>query len=118
MTRFSSQALDELLGTGISQLDITPPERRLAVARYTAVARSLAEHWDTDPYDGLVYPQGSMRLGTITRNYPPGRRDRHRPGRAARPAEAVDQPGRAQDGHRPWPGEVRARRTRGNPVSR
>ena len=36
MTRFSSQALDELLGTGISQLDITPAERRLAVARYTA----------------------------------------------------------------------------------
>ena len=69
MTRFSSQALDELLGTGISQLDITPAERRLAVARYSAVARSLAEHWDTDPYDGLVYPQGSMRLGTITRNY-------------------------------------------------
>lgn len=69
MTRFSSQALDEMLGTGISQLDITPPERDLAVARYIEVARSLAEHWNTDPYDGLVYPQGSMRLGTITRNY-------------------------------------------------
>ena len=69
MTRFSSQALDEMLGTGISQLDITPPEQDLAVARYTEVARSLAEHWNTDPYDGLVYPQGSMRLGTITRNY-------------------------------------------------
>jgi hypothetical protein len=68
MTRFSSQALDELLGIGISQLDITPAERSLAVARYQAVARSLAEHWDTDPHDGLVYPQGSMRLGTVTRN--------------------------------------------------
>ena len=69
MTRFSSQALDELLGTGIRQLDITPTERSLAVARYSAVARSLAEHWDTRPHDGLVYPQGSMRLGTITRNF-------------------------------------------------
>jgi hypothetical protein len=69
MTLFSSQALDELLGTGIRQLDITPAERSLAVARYSAVARSLAEHWDTDPHDGLVYPQGSMRLGTITRNF-------------------------------------------------
>ena len=69
MTRFSSQTLDELLGAGISQLDITSSERRLAVARYTAVARSLAEHWDTDPYNGLVYAQGSMRLGTITRKY-------------------------------------------------
>jgi hypothetical protein len=68
MTRFSSQALDELLGIGISQLDITPAERSLAVARYRDVARSLAEHWDTDPHDGLVYPQGSMRLGTVTRN--------------------------------------------------
>jgi hypothetical protein len=69
MTRFSSQALDELLGTGIRQLDITPAERTLAVARYGAVARSLAEYWNTDPHDGLVYPQGSMRLGTITRNF-------------------------------------------------
>jgi hypothetical protein len=68
MNRFSSQALDELLGIGISQLDITPAERGLAVARYGAVARSLAEYWDTDPHDGLVYPQGSMRLGTVTRN--------------------------------------------------
>lgn len=69
MTRFSSQALDELLGTGIRQLDITAAERALAVARYGAVARSLAEHWNTDPHDGLVYSQGSMRLGTITRNF-------------------------------------------------
>lgn len=69
MTRFSSQTLNELLGTGISSLDITPAERDLAVARYAKVARSLAEHWDSDPNDGLVYPQGSMRLGTITRNY-------------------------------------------------
>jgi hypothetical protein len=69
MTRFPSRALDEMLGTGISQLDITASERQLAVARYTAVSRSLAEHWDTDPHDGVVYPQGSMRLGTITRNY-------------------------------------------------
>lgn len=69
MTRFSSQALDELLGTGIRQMDITSAERSLAVTRYGAVARSLAAHWNTDPHDGLVYPQGSMRLGTITRNF-------------------------------------------------
>jgi hypothetical protein len=69
MTRFSSQALNELLGIGISQLDITAGEREVAVARYMAVARSLGEYWDSDPSDGLVYPQGSMRLGTITRNY-------------------------------------------------
>jgi len=69
MTRFSSQTLDELLRSGISSLDITPSERDLAIARYTAVAGTLGEHWDSDPTDGLVYPQGSMRLGTITRKY-------------------------------------------------
>jgi len=69
MTRFSSQALHELLRTGISSLDITPSERGLAISRYTDVAHSLAEHWNSDPNDGLVYPQGSMRLGTITRNF-------------------------------------------------
>jgi hypothetical protein len=69
MTDFSSQTLDELLRTGISSLDITAPERGLAIARYTDVAHSLGEHWDSDPNDGLVYPQGSMRLGTITRKY-------------------------------------------------
>lgn len=69
MTHFYSKELDELLGTGIRQLDITSAERDLAVTRYGAVARSLADHWNTDPHDGLVYPQGSMRLGTITRNF-------------------------------------------------
>ncbi len=69
MTGFSSQTLDELLRTGISSLDITPSERHVAIARYTDVAHSLAAYWDTDPNDGLVYPQGSMRLGTITRKY-------------------------------------------------
>lgn len=68
MNRFTAQALNDLLGMSISQLDITPAERDTAVRRYSAVARSLAEHWNTDPYDGMVYPQGSMRLGTITRN--------------------------------------------------
>ena len=69
MTRFTSQTLNELLRTSISSLDITPAERDLAIARYTDVACSLGEHWDSDPNDGLVYPQGSMRLGTITREY-------------------------------------------------
>lgn len=69
MTRFASKTLDELLRTGISSLDITPSERDLAIARYTDVAHSLGEHWGSDPNDGGVYPQGSMRLGTITRKY-------------------------------------------------
>jgi hypothetical protein len=58
MSRFSSQALDALLRTRIRQLDITSAERSLAIACYRVVPRSLAEHWDTDPYDGLGCPQG------------------------------------------------------------
>jgi hypothetical protein len=69
MTGFSSQTLNELLRSGIGSLDITASERDLAIARYTDVAHSLGEHWDSDPSDGLVYPQGSMRLGTVTRKY-------------------------------------------------
>jgi hypothetical protein len=69
MTRFSSQALDELLGTGISALDITADEHRLAVARYAAAGGALGQHWDSDPNDGVIYAQGSMRLGTITRKF-------------------------------------------------
>ena len=58
MTRFSSQALDELLGTGIRQLDITPAERSLAVARYGAVARSLDNTGTRTPTTGGSIPRG------------------------------------------------------------
>lgn len=60
--------LNQLLGTSIEWLDISDQDYRLAVARYTAVSGSLAEYWDGSPAGGEVYPQGSMRLGTITRN--------------------------------------------------
>jgi hypothetical protein len=64
-----SQTLEELLRSGLDALEITPAERSLAVNRYTQVAYALRDHWADDPHDGDVYPQGSMRLGTITRNY-------------------------------------------------
>lgn len=63
-----ANTLDELLQTGIQSLDITTDEHALAVSRYQGVARSLAEYWGESPQDGEVYPQGSMRLGTVTRN--------------------------------------------------
>lgn len=67
---FNTQAdtLDELLQTGIASIDISAEEHRLAESRYHDVADSLDDHWDDSPDDGSVYPQGSMRLGTVTRN--------------------------------------------------
>src|SRR5487761_176729 len=62
------QQLDDLLQMSIESLDISDAEYRLAVSRYQAVAQSLADYWDDSPTGGEVYPQGSMRLGTVTRN--------------------------------------------------
>jgi hypothetical protein len=54
--------------TSIEWLDITDQDYRLMVSRYQAIGTSLDEYWDSSPTGGEVYPQGSMRLGTITRN--------------------------------------------------
>jgi Zn-dependent peptidase ImmA (M78 family)/transcriptional regulator with XRE-family HTH domain len=62
------QQLDELLQVSIDSLDISDEEYRLSVSRYEAVSQSLADYWDESPAGGDVYPQGSMRLGTVTRN--------------------------------------------------
>jgi Zn-dependent peptidase ImmA (M78 family)/transcriptional regulator with XRE-family HTH domain len=62
------QQLDELLQTSIESLDISDEEYQLAVSRYEAVGAFLAGCWDSSHPAGAVYPQGSMRLGTVTRN--------------------------------------------------
>jgi hypothetical protein len=61
------QQLDALLRVSIESLDISDAEYRLAVSRYEAVGQFLADYWDDSPVGGEVYPQGSMRLGTVTR---------------------------------------------------
>jgi len=60
--------LNQLLSTSIEWLDITDQDYRLMVSRYRAVGASLDKYWDASPAGGEVYPQGSIRLGTITRN--------------------------------------------------
>jgi hypothetical protein len=60
--------LNQLLGTSIGWLDISDDDYRLMVSRYRAIGVSMDVYWDGSPADGEVYPQGSMRLGTITRN--------------------------------------------------
>ena len=68
MFNSANDELGRLLNTSIEALDISPEEYRTAVSRYQAVGHSLASHWGDKDADGVVYPQGSMRLGTITKN--------------------------------------------------
>jgi len=60
--------LNQLLRSSIEWLDITDEDYRLMVSRHQAIGAALARYWNDSPADGEVYPQGSMRLGTITRN--------------------------------------------------
>jgi hypothetical protein len=60
--------LDRLLRTSIEALDISDGEHDLAVSRYNSVGQSLADYWGESPTGGAIHTQGSMRLGTVTRN--------------------------------------------------
>lgn len=68
MFNSANEQLSRLLGTSIESLDISLEEYRSAVSRYRSVGHFLANFWDDQDADGVVYPQGSMRLGTITKN--------------------------------------------------
>jgi len=66
--------LGEILDCVGSSLDIPPSKYKQAVERYEAVGRHLEggdySHSTETP---LIYPQGSFRLGTVTRPYRDGR---------------------------------------------
>lgn len=61
------EQLDQFLGTAIEQLDISPADNKLALGYYRDLGTFLADHWVDCAAGGCVYPQGSMRLGTVTR---------------------------------------------------
>lgn len=63
LTRERSGHLDELLRLTVAALDIPAEIRAAAVAEYEAVAAWLRESWPG--VAGEIYPQGSIRLGTI-----------------------------------------------------
>jgi hypothetical protein len=67
---YSSQEdqLDQLLGTSIATLDITEQEHDVVVRAYQEAGAYLAEYWGDARNGGEIYSQGSMRLGTVTRN--------------------------------------------------
>lgn len=62
-----SDRLEELVGTAITDLDIPDDLYALAVERYEDVGAWLEDHWSASADDGLIYPQGSFRLGTVVR---------------------------------------------------
>lgn len=66
---FSSkqELLDGLLGSSIASLDITDAEYQSAVTRYRGLGAFLCEYWGQSVIGGVIYPQGSMNLGTVTR---------------------------------------------------
>jgi hypothetical protein len=65
LTPDRNQQLDDLLGTSIADFDIPDDVYQRAVARYSALGAWLSDYWDASPDDGIVYPQGSFRLGTV-----------------------------------------------------
>jgi hypothetical protein len=62
-----NQQLDGLLGGTIAEFDMPDAIHARAVARYQHLAAWLADYWPESHAAGEIYPQGSIRLGTVTR---------------------------------------------------
>ncbi len=60
-----NEQLDQLLGTSIADFDIPDAVYQRAVDRYEDVGAWLSDYWAASPSDGMVYLQGSFRLGTV-----------------------------------------------------
>jgi hypothetical protein len=67
LTAETTTLLDQLVATSIADFDIPLDVYQRAVARYLALGDWLADHWGSDRTDGAIYPQGSIRLGTMVR---------------------------------------------------
>jgi hypothetical protein len=65
LTADRNKQLDQLLGTSIADFDIPDAIYQRAVDRYEDVGAWLSDYWVASPTDGMVYPQGSVRLGTM-----------------------------------------------------
>jgi hypothetical protein len=63
----SRHTVDKLLQHAAESLDIDVATYRLIKAIYGGASEFLAQFWDLDPIDGVVYPQGSVPLGTVTK---------------------------------------------------
>lgn len=75
MTSELESKVSSLLEGIASQLDISPTKYKQAVDRYTAVSSWIAEGGFEGVEDIHFYPQGSFRLGTVTRPIRNGKDD-------------------------------------------
>jgi hypothetical protein len=67
LTSDPNRLLDELIGASIADFDIPLEVYERAVARYDELGDWLSGHWSDHAAGGIVYPQGSIRLGTMVR---------------------------------------------------
>jgi hypothetical protein len=65
LTSSPTQLLETLLELSIADFDIPDDVRRLAEQRYRHVGDWLADYYDGNAADGVIYPQGSFLLGTV-----------------------------------------------------
>jgi hypothetical protein len=70
LLRERSNQLNQLLRLTVAELDIPAAIRAAAVAEYEAVAAWLRDSWPGAA--GEIYPQGSIRLGTMVTPVTPG----------------------------------------------
>jgi hypothetical protein len=61
------EQLTAILGAGIDSLDIPEDQFLVAETAYETASDFLREYWADSDTGGAMYPQGSMRLGTVTR---------------------------------------------------
>lgn len=60
-------SVGQLLESSIASLDITAAEHDAVERRYQALGAAFEEHWEQTRSSNTVFPQGSFRLGTVTR---------------------------------------------------
>jgi hypothetical protein len=65
MNRYDN--VDKLLQHTAESLDVDVATYRLIEAIYGGASEFLARFWDLDDVHGVVYPQGSVPLGTVTK---------------------------------------------------
>ncbi|GLZ02472.1 nucleotidyltransferase [Actinoplanes sp. NBRC 103695] len=58
--------LTQVLGAGIESFDIPEEQFQVAEFAYKAACDFLSTYWTDSGTGGALYPQGSMRLGTVT----------------------------------------------------
>lgn len=64
--------VEQLVATSIADFDVPLDVYERAVVRYEALGNWLADHWVEHAAGGIVYPQGSIRLGTMVAPVTPG----------------------------------------------